>query len=188
MATHSSILVWRIPWTEEPGGLQSVESQRVGHDWVTNTSGLEERLLQTVKLPCWDSAAWKGRGSLGRWEQTSVSHQEEGRDRPQSVPQHQQIGLCQQPCRLRGDLQAPEEAQFGRHLGGESWDPEQHVQFPGPWELRHEESVFQCCCICDEVSHSKKTWIQPGTLLAFSFLSLLVPLMFTSIFYCFLLL
>ena len=32
MATHSSILAWRIPWTEEPGGLQSMGSQRVGHE------------------------------------------------------------------------------------------------------------------------------------------------------------
>ena len=32
MATHSSILAWEIPWTEEPGGLQSLESQRVGHN------------------------------------------------------------------------------------------------------------------------------------------------------------
>ena len=32
MATHSSILAWEIPWTEEPGWLQSVELQRVGHD------------------------------------------------------------------------------------------------------------------------------------------------------------
>ena len=32
MATHSSILAWRIPWTEEPGGLQSTGSQRVGYD------------------------------------------------------------------------------------------------------------------------------------------------------------
>ena len=32
VATHSSILAWRIPWTEEPGGLQSIESQRVRHD------------------------------------------------------------------------------------------------------------------------------------------------------------
>ena len=32
MATHSSILAGRIPWAEEPGGLQSIESQRVGHD------------------------------------------------------------------------------------------------------------------------------------------------------------
>ena len=35
MATHSSILAWRIPWTEEPGGLRSMESQRVGHDLAT---------------------------------------------------------------------------------------------------------------------------------------------------------
>ena len=32
MATHSSILAWRIPWTEEAGGLQSIDLQRVGHD------------------------------------------------------------------------------------------------------------------------------------------------------------
>ena len=37
MATHPSILAWRIPWTEEPGRLQSTESQRVRHDCVTNT-------------------------------------------------------------------------------------------------------------------------------------------------------
>ena len=37
MATHSSILVWRIPWTEEPGGLWSMGLQRVGHDSATNT-------------------------------------------------------------------------------------------------------------------------------------------------------
>ena len=37
MATHYSILAWRIPWTEEPGGLQSMGSQRVGHDWEINT-------------------------------------------------------------------------------------------------------------------------------------------------------
>ena len=36
MATHSSILAWRSPWTEEPGGLQSMASQRVGHNRVTN--------------------------------------------------------------------------------------------------------------------------------------------------------
>ena len=35
MATHSSILAWRIPWTEEPGGLQSMGSQRVRHNWAT---------------------------------------------------------------------------------------------------------------------------------------------------------
>ena len=38
MATHFSILDWRIPWTEEPGGLQSMGLQNVGHDSVTNTT------------------------------------------------------------------------------------------------------------------------------------------------------
>ena len=38
MATHSSTLAWKIPWTEEPGGLQSMGSQRVGHDWTTSLS------------------------------------------------------------------------------------------------------------------------------------------------------
>ena len=38
MAIYSSLLAWRIPWTEEPGGLQSVGSQRVGCDWATNTT------------------------------------------------------------------------------------------------------------------------------------------------------
>ena len=38
MAPHSSILAWKIPWTEEPGGLQSMGSLRVGHDWATSLS------------------------------------------------------------------------------------------------------------------------------------------------------
>ena len=37
MTSQSSILAWRIPWTEEPGGLQSMRSQRVRHDWATDT-------------------------------------------------------------------------------------------------------------------------------------------------------
>ena len=37
MPSHCSILDWRIPWTEEPGWLHSIESQRVGHDWTTST-------------------------------------------------------------------------------------------------------------------------------------------------------
>ena len=40
MATHSSTLAWNLPWTEDPGRLQSTGSQRVGHDWVTSLSFL----------------------------------------------------------------------------------------------------------------------------------------------------
>ena len=59
MATHSSILTWRIPWTEEPGGLQSMGLQRVGHDWATQhstaqpyTSSLETPPFETGGN-CW---------------------------------------------------------------------------------------------------------------------------------------
>jgi len=45
MATHSSILAWRIPWTEEPGGLQSMGLQRIGHDWAINTNVSWSKLL-----------------------------------------------------------------------------------------------------------------------------------------------
>ena len=42
MATHSSTLPWKIPWTEEPGSLQSMGSLRVGHDWATSLSWIGE--------------------------------------------------------------------------------------------------------------------------------------------------
>ena len=55
MATHSSILAWRILWTEEPGGLQSMESQRVGHDWATNTCDKEYGLCLDSNFCIWIS-------------------------------------------------------------------------------------------------------------------------------------
>ena len=60
MATHSSILAWRIPWMEEPGGLQSTRSQRVGHDWATSLSGgtsgkgLPMQEIQGMRVPSLD--------------------------------------------------------------------------------------------------------------------------------------
>ena len=55
MATHSSILAWRIPWTEEPGGLQSVGSHRVRHNSVTkqqNKVHKENLFLNKINFPC----------------------------------------------------------------------------------------------------------------------------------------
>ena len=45
MVNHSSILAWKIPWTEEPGRLQSIGSQRVRHDLATNTLTLRMDFL-----------------------------------------------------------------------------------------------------------------------------------------------
>ena len=49
IATHSGILAWRIPWTEEPGGLQSMGLQRAEHDWVASTFTLGFPGPQKVK-------------------------------------------------------------------------------------------------------------------------------------------
>ena len=55
-AAHSGILIWKIPWTEEPGGLQSIVLQRVGHDWSdiacthTRTESREVTEVQSMAL------------------------------------------------------------------------------------------------------------------------------------------
>ena len=69
MAPHSSIFAWEIPWTKEPGGLQSMRLQRVGHDWATEltwqvkcvvrrsvvSDSLRPQGLQPTRLLCsWD--------------------------------------------------------------------------------------------------------------------------------------
>ena len=67
-ATHSNILAWKISWTEEPGGLQSMGSQRVGHDWATYTFTLlclfqERSPLSSLASP-WNLWSQKGNESL----------------------------------------------------------------------------------------------------------------------------
>ena len=56
MATHSSNLAWRIPWTEDPGGLQSMGSQRVRHDWATSVSVY---IVSKASGVYWDSPEYK---------------------------------------------------------------------------------------------------------------------------------
>ena len=50
ITTHSSIAVWKTPWMEGPGQLQSMGSQRIGHDRVTSLSFSIDRLLLTVNI------------------------------------------------------------------------------------------------------------------------------------------
>ena len=49
MVIYSNILAWRIPWTEESGGLQSIRSQKVRHDWAANINMFQK---QTVTIHC----------------------------------------------------------------------------------------------------------------------------------------
>ena len=62
MAPHSGTLAWKIPWTEEPGGLQSTLSLRVGHDWATSLSRIGEGNDNPLQCSCLenprDGGAW----------------------------------------------------------------------------------------------------------------------------------
>jgi len=64
-ATHSSILAWRIPWTEEAGRLQSMESQRVGHDSVTDIfTRSSSKAMRTITGIASPSHPWPTLGHL----------------------------------------------------------------------------------------------------------------------------
>ena len=63
MATYYSVLAWRIPWTEEPGGLESMGSQRSWHDWVTNTFTLATFRVKQIALLYVVGLIWSLEGS-----------------------------------------------------------------------------------------------------------------------------
>ena len=64
IATHSSILAWRITWTEEADGLQSMGSQRVRHDWVTSLSLSVSASFLPMNIQDWFPYGWTGLISL----------------------------------------------------------------------------------------------------------------------------
>ena len=93
MAPHSSTLAWKIPWTEEPGGLQSMGSLRVGHNWATSLSLVvsKESACNTWDLdliPGWGRSPGEGNGNplqysclenpmdRGAWQAISMGLQE----------------------------------------------------------------------------------------------------------------
>ena len=76
MATHSSILVWRVPWKEEPGGLQSMGSQRVGHDWsnLACTHALEKDMATHSSVLAWRIPGTEEPGGLPSMGSHRVGH------------------------------------------------------------------------------------------------------------------
>ena len=79
MAPHSSILAWKIPWTENPDGLQSMGLQRVRHNWVTNTFTVLFFFLQEGAAPRADKPACH----ILFWQKLWDSGQDTGRCDPQ---------------------------------------------------------------------------------------------------------
>ena len=104
LVTHSSILAWRILWIEEPGGLQSMGSQRGGCNWVTNT--LTCTILQRRK----GSATWgldralkehHLGGNISAFQETGKSRGRCSRQRKQHC---KGSGICQRSRDFRSDL------------------------------------------------------------------------------------
>ena len=63
-ATHSSVLAWKIPWIEEPGGLQSIGSHRVGHDWSDLACTHVSKSPKTLNCFTGTSLSWEISGEL----------------------------------------------------------------------------------------------------------------------------
>ena len=76
MATHSSILAWKIPWTEDPGGLQSMDPQRVQHDWATEHAYFGKSRRFTLMGRLWLSwCVFRTRGNELKWQKFPVFQQ-----------------------------------------------------------------------------------------------------------------
>ena len=83
MAPHSSTLAWKIPWTEDPGRLQSVGSLRVGHDWATSLSlftltfhfhALEKEMATHSSVLAWRIPGMEEPGGLPSMGSHRVGH------------------------------------------------------------------------------------------------------------------
>ena len=73
MAPHSSTLAWKIPWAEEPGGLQSMGSQRVRHDWVTEMNWTELEATKDLYTENYKTLVKEIKEDTNRWRNTPSS-------------------------------------------------------------------------------------------------------------------
>ena len=99
MATHSSIPAWRIPWTEEPGELQSMGSQRVGHDWVRNVNTGPN--TETYNHAVMEMQVHPPATTQGTWLQSQLTAWLKHRDRHWASPtqlRHSWIPDTLKPC------------------------------------------------------------------------------------------
>ena len=127
MATHSRILAWRIPWTGEPGGLQSMGSQRVRHDW-SDLACNHRALVGNRKLVRWMEIDYYIE-SPGRFEESAENGQGQKKATQWDNSQNQSPTLALQE--LCHSLHRQCWCRFGKH-------------FPGSWYgcLGNQNSLF----------------------------------------------
>ena len=139
MATYSSIPAWRIPWTEEPGGLQFMVSQRVGCDWATNTQHRHSVNICGVFSPSnWRVSTYKAddqyssvgfRGQTEHWDAWAMAWE---RTEWKSCPELSI--LATQHCKLLSTLSLTAELlvltawELLSEVTAASWSPGHHTQ------------------------------------------------------------
>ena len=134
MATHSSILAWRIPWTEELGRLQSMGSQRVGHNWATKTHTPGEGNGNPSQYSCLGSPTHRG-----VWRATAHGA---SKSRTQLSKHTHTHLLCpnltlpesaSRVCFLRMLPQDTETAEYSSFYDEQAWDWSQPCNFLKAW-------------------------------------------------------
>ena len=117
MAPHSSTLAWKIPWTEEPGRLQSMWLWRVGHDWATSLSCIGEGNGNPLQCSClenprgggaWWAAVYGVAQSWTRLKQLSSSSSSSG---------------TEPTCQYRRHKRSPSNPRVGKILWRRKWQP-----------------------------------------------------------------
>ena len=107
VATHFSFLTWEIPWTEEPGGLQSMGLQRVGHDWVIKQQHInrsdhplwEANPLEWVAISFSNAWKWKVKVKLLSHVWLLATPWTAAYQAPPSMGFSREVGTCQQSLR-----------------------------------------------------------------------------------------
>ena len=134
MAPHSSTLAWKIPWMEEPGGLQSMGSLRVGHDWATS-------------LSLFTFMHWRR-----KWQPTPVFLPGESQGRGSLV------GFHLWGCRVGHDWSDLAAAAAGGTLGNSG--PRGKVTLAPKYSIRFQEGKFPPCSLLEAESYrtSSKGW------------------------------
>ena len=158
IATHPSILAWRIPWTEESGGQQSMGSQRVGYNWETNTFHFSTKQIWGWSL--WEFIFWKMRQGIP----TGISHVQllpaqslqlwlQFSSVAQSCPTLCDPMSCSTPG-LPVQHQLPEFTQTHIHRVSDDIQPSHPLSSPSPPapNLSQHQSLFQWISSSHEVA------------------------------------
>ena len=134
MATHSSIIAWKIPWTEESGELQSIGLQRVGHNWVTEHAALNTKMLYfpLLKTASVRVVVFTGSISLQDLKPSSFSHSEGSQNQYFS---HSHYKLCKWSLEISDKMTLAPPTMTTGFFQHEAYHCSHLQHSPLPWKI-----------------------------------------------------